>query len=188
LHTHSLPDTASGKHFIEIGGAKLEKFIYPIDSSNPRNPTNPSNPSNPSNSKMKELKRIADQYGIAEIYVFGSRANEISARVSGEKSEYSYPDSDVDISIEPIPGKTLIAKEKVQVAIEFEDLFQVPRVDLIILSEAPPFLALEVIKGKLLYCKTPDEQAEHELFILRRAGDLAYFERRRRETVLGSAF
>ena len=72
-----------------------------------------------------------------------------------------------------------------QLTIELEDLFQVSRVDLVIFSDAPLFLCLEVIKGRLLYCKDPDEQAEHELLILRRAGDLAYYEKERRQEILG---
>jgi predicted nucleotidyltransferase len=131
-----------------------------------------------------KLAKIAQHYGISEIYAFGSRAEEIAARVAGKTAEKTFPVSDVDIGIEPEPGKRLSAREKVLVAIELEDLFEASRVDLVIVSEAPPFLALEVVKGKLLYVKDPDDQAEHELLVLRRAGDLAYHEKKRREQLL----
>jgi len=131
-----------------------------------------------------QLVKIAQRYGISEIYTFGSRSEKIAARIAGKTIKKTFPDSDVDIAIEPVAGKRLSAREKVLVAIEFEDLFQVSRVDLVVVSEVPPFLALEALKGKLLYVKDADEQAEHELLVLRRAGDLAYYEKRRRAQLL----
>ena len=131
-----------------------------------------------------KLAKIAEQYDISEIYVFGSRAEEIAARAAGNKVEAEYPESDVDIGIETLAGKRLSARQKVLFAIALEDLFQVFRIDLVVISEVSPFLALEVVKGNLIYCKDRDEQAEHELFILRRAGDLAYYEKNRRKQVL----
>jgi len=136
---------------------------------------------------LDKLTRIAHRYKISDLYVFGSRADEITTRVMGIQATALHPDSDVDIAVAMMPGKTLSAREKVKLAIELEDLFRVPRVDLVLLSEVSPFLGLEVIKGKLLYCVDPDEQAEQELLILRRAGDLAYYERKRRQELLGKA-
>jgi predicted nucleotidyltransferase len=135
-------------------------------------------------SYFEELQRIADCFSISELYVFGSRADEVASCVNGHAAETVHPDADVDVGIHTILGKRLSVKEKVQLTIELEDLFQVPRVDLVVISEAPLFLGLEVIKGKLLYCKDPDEQAENELFILRRAGDVAYYENKRRQEIL----
>jgi hypothetical protein len=73
----------------------------------------------------------------------------------------------------------------VRLTIDLEDLFGADRVDLVILPEASAFLALEAIQGELLYCEDEDDQAEYELYVLRRAGDLAPFERERREMILG---
>ena len=93
-------------------------------------------------------------------------------------------DSDVDIGVEPKPGRYLNAKERVRLAIELEDVLDVNRVDLVILSEADPFLALEIIRGELLYCADADAQAEYELYVLRRAGDLAFYARERWQQIL----
>ena len=136
-------------------------------------------------SYLEGLQNIAGRFSISELYVFGSRTDEIALRVIDGEGKMERAASDVDIGIKTISGKRLSAREKVQLTIDFEDLFQVPRVDLVVLSDAPPFLCLEVIKGRLLYCKDADEQAEHELLILRRAGDLAYYENKRREEILG---
>jgi hypothetical protein len=78
----------------------------------------------------------------------------------------------------------LAAEERVELALALEKLFAVPRVDLVVLPEAGPFLALEVVKGELLDCRDYDRQAEDELYILRRAGDLARFEKERRRLIL----
>lgn len=69
-------------------------------------------------------------------------------------------------------------------AIKLEDLLEVNRVDLVVLQEAEPFLALDVIRGEIIYCSDPLSQAEYELYVLRRAADLAPFERQRRQMVL----
>jgi hypothetical protein len=48
-----------------------------------------------------------------------------------------------------------------------------------------PFVAVEVIRGNRLYCVDECRADEYELFVLRRAGDLAPFERERIKMVLG---
>jgi predicted nucleotidyltransferase len=135
-------------------------------------------------SYFEKLQKIADLFSISELYVFGSRADEVASCVSGRAARTEHPDADIDVGVYTILGKRLSVKEKVQLTIELEDLFQVPRVDLVVISEAPLFLGLEVIKGKLLYCKDPDKQAEHELLIMRQAGDVAYYENERRQDIL----
>jgi len=60
----------------------------------------------------------------------------------------------------------------------------VDRVDLIVISEADPFLAVEIVRGELLFCEDLDRQAENELYILARAGDLARYRRERVESIL----
>ena len=60
-----------------------------------------------------------------------------------------------------------------------EDLLDVSRVDLVNLHEADPFLALEIIRGELLYTKDADDQAEYEIFVLRRAADLIPYKKER---------
>jgi uncharacterized protein len=92
--------------------------------------------------------------------------------------------SDVDIGVLPKQGCSLHPQAKVRLMAEMEDLLGVGRVDLVSLPEAPPFLAVEIVRGELLYDVNPDRSAEYELFVLRRAGDLAPFERERVRDVL----
>jgi predicted nucleotidyltransferase len=139
-------------------------------------------------SLSEQLQSLANHCRIAELYVFGSRATEIVGRVRGQAVIPEYPDSDVDIGVWPEPGQHLTAQDRLHLTIELEDLLEVNRVDLVVLPEASPFLAVDVIRGELLFCSDLDAQAEHELYILRRAGDLAHYERERwRQMILGEA-
>jgi hypothetical protein len=65
-----------------------------------------------------------------------------------------------------------------------EELFDVGRVDLVILPEAKPYLALDVVRGELLCVTDVDAEAAYQLYVLRRAADLAPLERERRRMVL----
>lgn len=120
-----------------------------------------------------ELKAVGARYGIAALYAFGSRAAEIADHVRGQAVSSGFPESDVDIGVQPAPGRHLTAQERVRLAVELEELLAAKRVDLVMLPEADPFLVLDVIRGELLYCADADQQAEDELYVLRRAGDLA---------------
>jgi uncharacterized protein len=70
-------------------------------------------------------------------------------------------------------------------ALALEDLFASIQVDLVILNEADPFLAAEVIRGERLFAQDKHEADEYDLYVLRRAGDLSPLERERIGLVLG---
>jgi len=71
------------------------------------------------------------------------------------------------------------------IAIGLEDLFQVSRVDLVELPEADPFLAANAIRGERLFSRDAYSATEYELYVLRKAGDLAPFERERLSLIQG---
>ncbi|MGB9871922.1 MAG: nucleotidyltransferase domain-containing protein [Anaerolineae bacterium] len=133
---------------------------------------------------LSRLDDLARQYGLIAVYSFGSRAEEMAARVAGRAVEPAHPTSDVDIGVLPAPGRRLTAAERADLTVALEDLLDVPRVDLVILPEAPPFLALDVVRGELLCTTDPDAEAEYQRYVLRRAADLAPFERERRRMIL----
>jgi predicted nucleotidyltransferase len=131
------------------------------------------------------LIRICRDYGILGLYLFGSRGKEIAARVRGEPVGCAESDADLDVGVRPDPETHLSAMDKVQLAQALEDLFAVPRVDLVVLPEADPFLAANVIRGERVYAKDDYQADEYDLYILRRAGDLAPLERERIALILG---
>ena len=102
------------------------------------------------------LCALARQYELAVVYAFGSRAAEVAARVTGEGVKADCPESDVDIGVLPLPGYALPVEDRVGLMQALEDLFGAARVDLVILPEAPPYLALDVVRGKLLYVGDAD--------------------------------
>ncbi len=129
------------------------------------------------------LNDLAQRYGLGAIYAFGSQAQEVVVWLEGAPLQVP-PSSDVDIGVLPAPGRRLTVEEKVDLTTELEDLLGVARVDRVVLPEAPPFLTLDVVCGELLCATDPDTEAEYKLYVLRRAGDLAPFERRRRRMIL----
>jgi hypothetical protein len=60
----------------------------------------------------------------------------------------------------------------------------VSRADLVVLPEASTFLAADAVRGEMLYCDDEDRQAREELYYLRRAADLAPYQKERLEALL----
>ena len=74
---------------------------------------------------FEKLKQMAECFRITEFMPLGVVPGEIAARVRGETPAPEFPDSDVDIGVQPEPGKRLSIQEKVKLAIELEDLLEV---------------------------------------------------------------
>ncbi len=54
-----------------------------------------------------------------------------------------------------------------------------------VLPEVDPFLAANIIRGERIYCIDEYEADEYDLYILRRAGDLAPLEHERIALIMG---
>ncbi len=134
--------------------------------------------------RAKALADLCRQFGIEILYAFGSRAREVKEWVEGKAEALPPGPSDVDIGVKEKPGVSLSVHDKVRLAIALEDLFGVSRVDLVCFSEADPFLAANIVRGERLYALDPLKADEYELYILRRAGDLAPLERERIALIL----
>ena len=92
--------------------------------------------------------------------------------------------SDLDLGALPAIGQLWDAADRVALVDALERVFAARRVDLVVLPEAPVLLALAAVSGELLYVQDRHREAEYQLYVLRRAGDLAPFERERREHLL----
>ncbi len=132
------------------------------------------------------LEALAAKYGLLAIYVFGSRAEEIAARATGDPVTATHPGSDVDIGVAPLRGRDLSAQDRVRIMQRLETLLDVARVDLVILPEANAFLAADVVRGELLMATDLDAEAEVQLYHLRRAADLAPLLREQWREAVGS--
>ena len=133
---------------------------------------------------IKEIiGQIAAKYGLQIIYAFGSRAKEALEVVEGRIERLSSTPSDLDMGVKP--ERHLTVQEKVEIAIFFEDLFDLPRVDVVVLPEAPVSLAAEIVLGEILYAKDSTYEAEYQLYIMRMAADLLPYERAKQKMILG---
>jgi predicted nucleotidyltransferase len=120
---------------------------------------------------MDEIVNALREFGIRDpriqaLYLFGSQAR-------GD----AHAGSDIDIGVlfsEPQTlWDTLLPMEG-----DLEELLGTS-VDLVDVAKARPFLALDVIRGERAYCADPDGCDRFELYVMARAGDLAYYERQR---------
>jgi len=138
------------------------------------------------NSLSLRLESFCRQQHVEIIYVFGSRAGEIRRAMDGCGGMEAGQSSDVDIGVKLSRDRAISVREKAELAVALEDLMGVDRVDLVLLSQADPFLSVNIIRGERLFCADEYEADEYELYVLRRAGDLARFERLRIEQIMNS--
>jgi predicted nucleotidyltransferase len=138
-------------------------------------------------SRQQTLKKICEKLRVHTLYAFGSQAKEIRDLLESHRGISLLSSSDVDIGVKVVSRKKFTVAEKVDLALALEELFACKRVDLVSLPEADPFLAAEVIRGERLFTHNENEADEYELYVLRRAGDLAPLERERMALVLGES-
>jgi predicted nucleotidyltransferase len=137
-----------------------------------------------SSSLRSRLKSFCRHHRVEILYVFGSRAGEIHQAIDGDGGIEPGQSSDVDIALKLSMDRTLSVREKTELAVALENLLGVDRVDMIILSQADPFLAVNIIRGERVFCTDDYAADEFELYVLRRAGDLAPFEKMRIERIM----
>ena len=98
-------------------------------------------------SRLEDFCRAHD---LDALYVFGSRAKEVYRLLDVDRLVSGASSSDVDIGILPPESAVLPVDRKVAIAASLEDLLGASRVDLVVLPEADPFLAVNVIRGERL--------------------------------------
>ena len=134
------------------------------------------------------LAEIAETFALDIVYAFGSRGKEAAEKLAErtpESGDGSSP-SDMDIGVKPVHGHRLSVRDKVRLACALEDLFDVSRVDLVVLSECDPFLAANIVRGERIFEQDSYRADEYDLYVLRRAGDLEPLERERIALIMGT--
>jgi hypothetical protein len=135
--------------------------------------------------RAEALVRLCDEFEVDILYVFGSRAGEVREWMAGDRPSLPPGLADVDVGVKTSRGTRLSVRDKVRLGMALEDLLGVTRVDLVCFSDADPFLAANIVRGERLYARDAYEADEYDLYVLRRAGDLAPLERERMALVLG---
>jgi len=134
---------------------------------------------------QQQLGDLCKRFNVDILYAFGSRAAEAKASVRNNVALDRSLKSDLDIAVKSRADVRLSLGDKVNFTQRLEDIFDISRIDLIDLRQADTFLALDIVKGEVLYSRDDDVEAEYELFVLRRAGDLAHYARGRWNQILG---
>ena len=129
------------------------------------------------------LEQICRQFRISMLYAFGSQAKRLRDWIE-ENEDHLSSCSDVDIGVKGAQGKNFPISEKVSLTLTLENFFKCQRVELVILNEADPFLAAEIIRGERLFASDDHEADEYDLYVLRRAGDLIPLEHERTALIL----
>lgn len=130
-----------------------------------------------------ELKEICRRYSIDAIYSFGSRGMELKLFAAGAGDIDRSKAADIDVAVKIGPQRSLNVRQKSQLTIDLEELFQLTRLDLVVINEADPFLAANIIRGERIFCRDEYLADQYELYVLRRAGDLIPLERERLQII-----
>ena len=103
-------------------------------------------------------------------YLFGSR---------GRAEETDGSDVDLAVLFDGPAGleRTIALEDELELAVGLP-------VDLVDVARAGAFLALDAIRGGRIFERDGRRLDEFDLYVLRRAGDLAHFERERRRALL----
>jgi uncharacterized protein len=137
------------------------------------------------NDRKTAVADLCRQFQVSILYVFGSRALEVWQWLNGERLTLDPANSsDVDMGVKTAVNVHLSVRQKVILAQALEALLNVTRVDLVVMHEIGSFLAVNVIRGERLFADNAYLADEYELYIMRRAGDLAHWERERQDLVL----
>lgn len=122
-----------------------------------------------------ELVRAAVAVAAAEprivgLYLFGSRAK-------GEVHERS------DVDLGALFAEKMTPEEVFRLEVRFEERLGRP-IDLVDAGSCDAYLALAIIRGERIFCTDSTRCDEFDLYVMRRAADLAPFERERRRMAL----
>ena len=137
------------------------------------------------NTRLQKIEQICKRYQLKALYVFGSRSADMLRAIKDEQYQPAPSQSDLDIGV--LSHSPFSIENKINLTFELANLFGLPDIDLFILQEADAFLAANIIRGERIFAENSYLADEYELFVLRRAGDLAELERQRMAMILEEA-
>jgi predicted nucleotidyltransferase len=133
--------------------------------------------------KNKDIRALAERYGITIIYLFGSQADKGKKYLKGENVKLDiFADLDVAIAFEKQPAEPM----EIYGALfkELSKIFDPFDIDLIFMHELDALFQYEIIKGERVYEKDEFSADEFEEGIMKRAEDLLFKKRIFNEEVM----
>ncbi len=137
------------------------------------------------NTRLQKIEQLCRKYQLKALYVFGSRSTDMLQAMQDDSIRLVRSLSDLDFGV--LTHSPFSIEDKVNLTLELETLFGSSDIDLFILQEVDAFLAANIIRGERVFAEDPYLADEYELFVLRRAGDLAELERQRMAMILQEA-
>lgn len=137
------------------------------------------------NARLNKVEQLCRKYRLKALYVFGSRAAQMLRALADDA--YQFPPSPSDLDVGVLTRSPFSIEDKVNLILALETIFAAPHVDLFLLQEADAFLAANMIRGERIFAEDSYLADEYELYVLRRAGDLAELERERMAMILQEA-
>lgn len=135
--------------------------------------------------RLQKIEQVCTKYQVKALYVFGSRSADMLQAIRDDAYQLASTQSDLDVGV--LTDSPISIESKVNLTLELEVVFNTAHIDLFILQEVDSFLAANIIRGERIYARDPYLADEYELFVLRRAGDLAELERQRMAMILQEA-
>ena len=124
--------------------------------------------------RQETLNRLCQEYGLLAVYLFGSRADDGLWLLQGEGVSREGSDLDIGIAFrEPLRNLRVLSSLQV----EFEDIFEPLRVDLVPLQRVDALFQFSAIDGHRIAATDPDEADRYELVVMNRASELLPIQR-----------
>lgn len=124
---------------------------------------------------MQKIEQMSRKYQLKALCVFGSRSAETLRALRDDPYEFQSSQSDLDIGV--LTHSPFSVNDKVNLRLELEEVFDLPRVDLCILQDVDAFLGANIIRVERVYAEDSYLADEYELFILGYAGELIEIKR-----------
>jgi predicted nucleotidyltransferase len=134
------------------------------------------------NSRLQEVEHLCRKYRVKALYIFGSRRADMLRFLQEESFQLPASPSDLDIGV--LTHSPFSVENKVNLTLDLENVFTASNVDLFALQDVDSFLAANIIRGDRVYAEDDYLADEYDLYVLRRAGDLAELERQRMAMIL----
>lgn len=134
--------------------------------------------------RRAELERVAREYGLLAVYLFGSRADEGLALLEGEGVQREGSDLDVGVVFRRREEPNFRRLGPLQVALE--DVFEPVRVDLVPLQRVDALFQFRAMdEGHRVLATDSDAADLYELYVMNRAEELLPIQRRLEEEMFG---
>lgn len=123
--------------------------------------------------KTYHIRNVAEKFGIALIYIFGSQSKNGKRYLQGNSINIEdFSDLDLAVSFKNIPSAPM--KIYGDLYKELSEIFEPFHIDLIFMHEVDVLFQSEIIKGIKIFEKDPFLADEFEEMVMKKAEDLTF--------------